>query len=216
MDAVLSGKDCEYYALSLDGDETLDQTERDGFLAEDIRPQRQQASAGQLFTCSLIALIVGALAGFLGTGWRANTCPAACDPATSLCEAGIDQHSPIPQEVFLNRKHVPFIPHREYMGPSKEAARNWKHLTAGKFDVLGLRPARFSLTDKRYPRRCRFDLSFRSLKVRPRRPGHQSTVLPLPRPSSQSCGRQRQPTQLLRLEQPARASLHPYDPSAIQ
>jgi hypothetical protein len=54
--------------------------------------------------------------------------------STTPVEAlGINPRNPIPREVFDNRHDVPFIPYREFMGPSEEADANWEQITMGTY-----------------------------------------------------------------------------------
>ena len=141
--ATLKGKERDYDALSYsaDSEDTISQNEHDSFLQNKLEAgsQRQRsrhnASVAHVFTCSILTLVVGLLAGFFGAQWTSTSTAMVTTPqrAKILLEAGVtNTKTPIPKEILTNRKNVPFIPHREFMGPSDEAAKNWKMLTAGK------------------------------------------------------------------------------------
>ena len=79
----------------------------------DKSPHLESSSLRDTFNMShnsifvvLLSLATGLLFGFVGG--RSST--------SGLREFGISPLTPIPHEVFTERKDVPFIPYREYMG----------------------------------------------------------------------------------------------------
>ncbi|KAI8626509.1 hypothetical protein F5Y19DRAFT_445829 [Xylariaceae sp. FL1651] len=90
---------------------------------------------------SISCLAVGLVFGFLGAQWAGSA------TRTGLHNLGINPITPIPTKVFTERKDVPFIPHAEFMGPSKEAARNWAKLTAASDSIYIPNPSEYGLKD---------------------------------------------------------------------
>lgn len=76
---------------------------------------------------ALLSITVGLAAGFYITKNSSNS------NEPTLKDFGINPNTPLPREIFTNRRNVPFIPHKEFMGPSKEANINWDRITMGKF-----------------------------------------------------------------------------------
>lgn len=144
--ATLKGKEGNYdaHSYSADSEDTVSQNEHDSFLhnnnkleaGSQRRRLRQNASSvGHVFTCCILTLVVGLLAGFFGARWTSTSTGkvTTTERAKILLEAGVtNPKTPIPKHILTNRKNVPFIPHKEFMGPSGEAAKNWRMLTAGK------------------------------------------------------------------------------------
>lgn len=141
--AMLKGKEDDYDTLSYgaDSEGTVSHNEHDSFLQNKLEAgsqrqrSRQNTSVGHIFTCSILTLVVGLLAGFFGARWTSTSTAMVTTAARAkiLLEAGVtNPKTPIPKNILTNRKHVPFIPHREFMGSSDEAAKNWRMLTAGK------------------------------------------------------------------------------------
>lgn len=73
---------------------------------------------------AIFSVTVGVFVGF----WL-TTSPNFKEP-TSI-DFGINRKTPLPQEIFTDRRDVPFIPHKEFIGPSEEADENWNRITMG-------------------------------------------------------------------------------------
>lgn len=120
MGDLAETKRSEYGPLASYEDEDDETESRDSYPAPAYLDSLRKVSHNSIFVM-LLCLTTGLLFGFLGG--RSAT--------SNLQDFGISSLNPIPREVFTERKDVPFIPHREYMGPSKEAAKNWARLTEG-------------------------------------------------------------------------------------
>lgn len=72
---------------------------------------------------AFLCIAAGAMVGYYSARLLPGSLTIAC--------SGINSRTPIPRAVFTNRLDVPFIPNREFMGPSQEADRNWARITEG-------------------------------------------------------------------------------------
>ncbi|KAK3331750.1 hypothetical protein B0T19DRAFT_380258 [Cercophora scortea] len=75
----------------------------------------------------------------IALGWWCGSSLAS----TSLGTFGINPRTPIPLRVFTDRQDVAFIPHREFMGPSKEADNNWASITRGSDAIFLADPSSY-------------------------------------------------------------------------
>ncbi|CCC14935.1 hypothetical protein SMACR_07667 [Sordaria macrospora] len=65
----------------------------------------------------------------------------------TLKDFGINPKTPLPREIFTDRRDVPFIAHKEFIGPSKEADRNWDRITIGSDSIYLPDPSAYGLQD---------------------------------------------------------------------
>lgn len=114
----------------------LRDSEEDNECAVDVEllsgSRRGWASTKAFFSVTLVSgvavgLFFGYLFGRLTTGKHVG----------GLEDFGINSNTPLPTSIFKNRKNVPFIPYREWMGPSEEASENWANLTKGTLTLGG-------------------------------------------------------------------------------
>lgn len=91
----------------------------------------------------LFFIILASVAGGLSLGFLAGQLTAG----PSLASIGINTTFALPSHIFTNRRDVAFRPYREYMGPSKEAARNWEKLTRESDSIYLSDPVSFGLQD---------------------------------------------------------------------
>ncbi|KAK3401313.1 hypothetical protein B0T20DRAFT_430216 [Sordaria brevicollis] len=92
---------------------------------------------------ALLSIIIGLAAGLFIT--KNSNSSNSNEP--TLKDFGINPNTPLPREIFTNRRNVPFIPHREFMGPSQEANENWYRITEGSDTIYLPNPSEYGLQD---------------------------------------------------------------------
>ena len=98
----------------------------DAFQTPSSRRQQRLRELVIRGTIGLLCVAAGAGMGCWFTSLKMNQ-------QANIVSHSLTQRTPIPKHVFTNRKDVPFIPNKEFMGPGEEADRNWGKIVRGKF-----------------------------------------------------------------------------------
>ncbi|KAL1617125.1 hypothetical protein SLS56_011128 [Neofusicoccum ribis] len=91
------------------------------------RSRRKAFDARRVFFLSSVSLLLVSTGVVLGYWCR--------EQEATLSSFGLNPITPLPIELFSERHDVPFIAHPEFMGPSKEAAKNWARITEGSDSI---------------------------------------------------------------------------------